>query len=55
LIDAGGEIHRQAGAVNSMGIPAFTIAILDRYGEIYGLYEVNQNTPPPSVQEIWSG
>lgn len=52
LIDAGGEIHRQAGAVNSMGEPAFTVAILDRYGEIYGLYVVNENTPPPALKGI---
>jgi peroxiredoxin len=52
LIDAGGEVHRQSGAVNSLGEPAFTVAILDRYGEVYGLYVVNEKTPPPSVQGI---
>jgi peroxiredoxin len=52
LVDAGGEVHRQSGAVNSMGEPAFTVAILDRYGEVYGLYVVNEKTPPPSIQGI---
>jgi peroxiredoxin len=52
LIDAGGDVHRQAGAVSSLGEPAFTVAILDRYGEIYGLYWINENTPPPSIQDI---
>jgi peroxiredoxin len=52
LIDAGGEIHRQTGAVNSMGEPAFTVAILERYGEVYGLYGVDENAPPPSLDGI---
>jgi peroxiredoxin len=52
LIDPGGDVHREAGALDEMGRPAFTIAILDRYGVIYASYEVNQDTPPPSVQEM---
>jgi mycoredoxin-dependent peroxiredoxin len=52
LIDPGGDVHREAGALDEMGHPAFTIAILDRYGVIYASYEVNQDTPPPSVQEM---
>jgi len=52
LTDPGGAVHRQCGAVNSMGEPAFTVAILDRYGEVYGMYVVNEKTPPPSIQSI---
>jgi peroxiredoxin len=52
LVDAGGEVHRQSGAVDPAGEPAFMIAILDRYGEVYGLYELDENTPPPSIQGI---
>jgi peroxiredoxin len=52
LIDPGNDVHREAGAVDETGHPAFTIAILDRYGVIYASYQVNNNTSPPSVQEM---
>jgi peroxiredoxin len=52
LADPNGEAHRQAGAVNRAGGPGFMAAVLDRYGEIFSLYQMNENTPPPSARAL---
>ncbi|MEN4041525.1 MAG: redoxin domain-containing protein [Anaerolineaceae bacterium] len=52
LVDADGAVHRQCGAVDDAGKPAFTIAILDRYGEIYARYTELEKSPLPSIQAM---
>ena len=52
LIDAGAEAHREAGAIGADGRPQFTVAVLDRYSEVFALYRVDANTPRPGTQDL---
>lgn len=52
LPDPQGAAHREAGAANTAGEPEFTVAVLDRYGEVYALYRVSEEAQPVGVKSL---
>lgn len=52
LLDAGGRVHRQAGAVDAAGEPAAALFTTDHYREVYGAMRPGEETWPSSAHDV---
>jgi peroxiredoxin len=54
LIDEDGRMHREMGAIDSLGHDAAAVYITDRFGEVFGVYRKSEGQAVPGIADVLS-